>query len=380
MRFTTIWCLWFSLVVVNNHASAQIEQLLDGQLSGVSSFNPKATSTLFVGVRYLPEYSLNYTGDSNAFWDFNVAGNLSAGAIWRADSVRTYASADPYRAWARFSTSRLELRAGLQKIDFGVAKLVRPLQWFNQIDPRDPLQLTNGVYSLLGRYYFANNANIWLWSLYGNRDARGFDLFGTRAGSLEAGGRFQWPLPTGEAALSYHYRQVGGSDILNLPSSSVQNMGEDRLGLDVKVDRTVGLAFESAFIRKRKRIQQFTETLQVNCGVDYTFGIGNGLGILIEQYGIAFMERGFENRRETWVTAGLLTYPFSLFDQLQFIVYQPWVNSDPALILNYQHTFKRIVAYTMLYYNPESTGFVQQNDLTNQFQGPGIRILIVYNH
>ena len=35
---------------------------------------------------------------------------------------------------------------------------------------------TNGVNALLGRYYFNNNANIWLWGLYGNEDPRGFDI------------------------------------------------------------------------------------------------------------------------------------------------------------------------------------------------------------
>jgi hypothetical protein len=50
----------------------------------------------------------------------------------------------------------------LQKINFGSASMLRPLMWFDQMDPRDPLQLTDGVWGLLGRYYFLNNANIWL--------------------------------------------------------------------------------------------------------------------------------------------------------------------------------------------------------------------------
>ena len=58
----------------------------------------------------------------------------------------------------------IENRLGLQKIDFGSALLIRPLQWFNQIDPRDPLRLTNGVYGILFRQYFNDNSNIWLWN------------------------------------------------------------------------------------------------------------------------------------------------------------------------------------------------------------------------
>jgi len=78
----------------------------------------------------------------------------------------------PYRLWVRLSTERFELRAGLQKINFGSASMLRPLMWFDHIDPRDPLQLTDGVYGLLGRYYFQNNANAWLWVLWGNDKTR----------------------------------------------------------------------------------------------------------------------------------------------------------------------------------------------------------------
>ena len=66
--------------------------------------------------------------------------------------------------------NKLHIEPGLQKINFGSATMLRPLMWFDQVDPRDPLQLTDGVWGVLGRYYFLNNANIWLWGLYGNKN------------------------------------------------------------------------------------------------------------------------------------------------------------------------------------------------------------------
>src|SRR5690606_40300081 len=83
----------------------------------------------------------------------------------------------PYRLWARYSGNQFELRAGLQKINFGSATILRPLMWFDQMDIRDPLQLTDGVWAMLGRYYFLNNANIWLWVLYGNEDPKSWETF-----------------------------------------------------------------------------------------------------------------------------------------------------------------------------------------------------------
>ncbi|GAI27146.1 unnamed protein product, partial [marine sediment metagenome] len=57
--------------------------------------------------------------------------------------------------------------------------------WFDRIDPRDPLQLTDGVYGLLLRQYFLNNANIWVWGLYGNDDLRGWEYLPSEAKSVE---------------------------------------------------------------------------------------------------------------------------------------------------------------------------------------------------
>ena len=78
------------------------------------------------------------------------------------DSYCTFTESfiSPYRIWVRYQIKNWEFRLGLQKIDFGSAQLLRPIQWFNQIDPRDPLGLTNGVNGLLVRRYFKNNSNL----------------------------------------------------------------------------------------------------------------------------------------------------------------------------------------------------------------------------
>lgn len=35
---------------------------------------------------------------------------------------------------------------------------------------REPSQLTDGVYGVLVKYYFQNNANLWAWGLIGNKN------------------------------------------------------------------------------------------------------------------------------------------------------------------------------------------------------------------
>ena len=122
----------------------------------------------------------------------------------------------------KFSGDQFEVRAGLQKINFGSASMLRPLMWFDQIDPRDPLQLTDGVYVLLGRYYFLNNANIWVWALYGNDSRKGWEQIPSLKKVPEFGGRLQLPVSHGELGTTYHYRVADASSVPNLPHGTSQ--------------------------------------------------------------------------------------------------------------------------------------------------------------
>ncbi len=145
------------------------------------------------GARYIPTLSpvLNLGAKSkiDAELSLNTYGNLLFTEA-KYDTVNY--GLKPYRLWLRYSASNLEIRAGLQKITFGSASILRPLMWFDNIDVRDPLQLTEGVYSLLGRYYFNNNINIWLWTLYGNKNKKGWEVAPSVYEIPEFGGDFSF--------------------------------------------------------------------------------------------------------------------------------------------------------------------------------------------
>ena len=130
-----------------------------------------------VGVRYIPEFSLSQKFSGS----FSLAAELSLNGFGVAqflsgEDTQTDGDLEPYRFWLRLSTSRFEARLGLQKINFGSAALLRPLMWFDSLDPRDPLQLTDGVYGLLVRYYFQNNANIWALGIVRERNRQGLGV------------------------------------------------------------------------------------------------------------------------------------------------------------------------------------------------------------
>lgn len=351
-----------------------------GQASVVGSFSPKNDLPLFFGTRYIPEFRLTTKIDSVKNLDLLASANLSSTVLFSdLNKAQTNFNINPYRIWLRYSSKQFELRLGLQKIDFGSATILRPLQWFNQIDPRDPLQLTNGVYGIMGRYTFLNNANIRLWGLYGNEKARGFDVVPTNKTIPEFGGRIQHPVPKGELAFSYHHRSANTSNLDFVNTFS--EIPENRFALDGKWDVGIGLWFESVYIHRKKYIGNLTNQTLLNIGVDYTFPLGTGLNAVVEHMQINFNEEQFNVNNGMHLSAATFMYPLSFFDTLSTVIYYDRSSENTSFFINYSHQFKKLTGYLMGYYNPESiqTG-IQQNELFNQFKGPGIRLMLVYNH
>jgi hypothetical protein len=375
---TTSYILFFAISFCS---VGQQKVELEGQFILIGSYSPDNQLEGFLGSRCLPELSYLIPLDSaqTNFFDFEASANIYGNTSFSPfDTSSLDGNIQPYRIWARYHAKQFELRVGLQKIDFGSASLLRPIQWFNQIDPRDPLQLTNGVYGVLGRYYFLNNANIWLWTLYGNEKTRGFDAIGTNKKNPEFGGRIQYPTNKGEIAFSYHHRTANSTNVEFI--SQYEKIPEHRFGLDGKWDLEVGLWFESAFIYKTKDLGFLTHQALFNVGTDYTFGIGSGVNVLLEHLTIASDDRflGMENTAN--ITAATIAYPLGFFDNISGVFLYNWTAENFTFNINYIHQFEKVSVYVMAYYNPSTLSGIQQNDLVSQFSGPGIRVMIVYDH
>lgn len=377
MKFSFLYFI-VSLFILSS-GIAQNKFMFDGQASFYGNLSPESNKDYQIGGNYIPLINNSYNFNSNQSIDIEGSANM----YWYSsfDNFGSFSSdgkIDPYRIWIRYTSKQFELRAGLQKIDFGSSTLLRPLQWFNQIDPRDPLKLTNGVYGMLSRYYFQNNANIWLWLLYGNEKTRGFDLVKTNREIPEFGGRFQYPVTNGELAASYHHRTAnlkGFSDEFNF-----SKIPEDRFSIDGKWDVVIGLWFEATHIHKHKNIGFLTDQTLLNIGADYTFSVGNGLNLIAEHMVITMDEKMFQFKNNYNISASTISYPIGLFDTVSSILYYSWKDESMSFFVNYQHQFKKISGYLMGYYNPKNQKGIQQNDLLNSFSGPGIRLMLVYNH
>jgi len=359
---------------------AQDSLSLKGQLSTWMLYNGSNDLPVYMGGRYIPQLNYDLVLKNDQKIDFEASVNINGSAGFNPfDSLRSDGQLKPYRLWARYSSRQFEIRLGLQKINFGSASLLRPLMWFDQVDPRDPLRLTDGVWGVLGRYYFLNNANIWLWGLYGNKDPKGWELAGTKSNYPELGGRIQLPIPAGEAALSYHYRIA---DTLNLSGIVPQfsEVRENRIGFDIKLDMVVGLWFEGTWVTKNKELGILTNQEIFNAGIDYTFDIGNGLYVVYEQLLAANDEEAFNFQNITSFSLLSLSYPVGIFDNIRGIVYYDWKNNNAYNFLNWQKQFNNITLYFMGYWNPVDYNIPTQGSDQILFAGKGIQIMLVLNH
>lgn len=363
-----------------NPVIAQDSLKFSGQLSSGLNLNPKNKLPVWLNSRYIPQLNLSSRQKKDRLFDSEISLNIYGNAAFHPfDSAYFNGKLKPYRAWIRFSTDQFELRLGLQKINFGSASILRPLMWFDQIDPRDPLHLTDGVWALLGRYYFLNNANIWIWGLYGNNKPRGWEPVPVNKKYPEFGGRIQVPVPGGEAAVSYHHR------IANNTGNSIfdrfyDNIPEDRFGFDAKWDLKVGLWVEGSWTKKWKDLGSFTNEEIINAGVDYTFGLGKGLYVVYEQLLASADKTAFTFMNTTLFSLASVSYPINLFDRLSGIVFYNWTTNKFYNFVSLQRQYDRITIYIMGYWNPETLILPSSVGNNDSYSGKGIQLMLVFNH
>jgi hypothetical protein len=372
-----IFCAFLALPL---NFYGQDSTIFRGQASAWLNYNGSNHLPVYTGGRYIPQINSSFTLRNDHMIDLEVSANINGSAGFNPfDSLRATGRIKPYRIWARYSTHQFELRAGLQKLNFGSASLLRPLMWFDQVDPRDPLKLTDGVWGLLGRYYFLNNANIWLWGLYGNSKPRGWEPSGTNNRYPEAGGRIQVPVPAGEVAFTYNHRVA---DAGNLPGfkTGYNRVPENKLGFDMKLDLLVGFWLEGSWTKKNKDLGMFTNQEIMNAGMDYTFGLGNGLYVIFEQLLASNDEKPFLFRNTADFSLLSLSYPIGLSDNISGIVYYDWTNKNSYNFINWQKQFKNLTLYLMGYWNPKNYNIPAGGEGQNLFAGRGVQIMLVYNH
>lgn len=372
--------LLLSILLVQLQAQDSIFKF-KGQLDGYAGLNFSSPVQYRTGARFLPSLSIGKTFKNNLKFDSEISFDsyLNYHFIGSGNDASD-AKIKPYRLWVRLSSDRFELRAGLQKINFGSASMLRPLMWFDHIDPRDPLQLTDGVYGLLGRYYFQNNANAWLWVLWGNNKTKGWETVPSAQKIPEFGGRMQFQVPKGEVAVSYHHRTPDLSAVLN-PAfiHGTLTYPEDKIGLDGKWDIGPGVWTEYSLTHSSPDSAYFEPwTKLFTLGIDYTFSVGNGLYLASEYFRYSSANEIFNPGTDITFSSLTVNYPVGI-NKIGSIIYYNWKDKSWYRFINLQRQSDNWTYYLFLFWNPEKFAIYNNISGNNMFSGKGIQFMAVFN-
>jgi len=381
MKRNKLIILSIIFVVAFKYSTKAQESNFSEQVIGSSIFNFNDPLLTLAGIRYIPDYKSSTNLKDNLLFKTNFSLNIFGNALlYDLDSADTDFKIKPYRLQFGFGGNQFDVRLGLQKINFGSASLLRPLMWFDRIDPRDPLQLTEGVYSVLGRYYFLNNANIWIWGLLGNKDTKGWENFSSNEKKPEFGGRIQYPLLKGELALTYHYREGVIDGTFTDTLTNRDGFSENRYAIDGKFDFEIGLWFEGALIHQNLDFTDQPYQRLINVGADYTFGLGNGLNIITEYFTYQKTEDILGKGDGIEFGAMSLSYPINIINNLQAIVFYDFTNNDFYRFVNFSWTYDNWMIYVSAFWNPDNYQIYQNISGTNIYGGYGAQIMLVFNH
>ena len=338
------------------------------------------------GVRYIPSIRMALPLTDSLKLDSELSGNFY-GIKTSVEGEVPDISQDGkfYRSWIRVYTDYLEARLGLQEISFGPGKVLRSLQWFSQKDSRDPTGFTDGVKGGLFRYYFENDSNVWVWSLYGNSELMGISRFYSWPNEAEFGARYQISLESGEISISFHHRDVGAVEIPNFGSLDIARTSENRTGFDINWDFGVGVWLEAThFLYSRN--QNLPESLFfATMGGDYTFDLGDGLYTLIEIMGIGLedVDQVYENKTY-WTVALSQQYSLNLIDDCRFFALHQVESEITSLQVDWKRTYDNLIINLVLFYAhyPEGNSVSSTSAFspTESTTDKGLKLIVQYNH
>ncbi len=351
------------LILISFYFTYSSEPLYDfrGQATSQTTlYHYKKANNYSGNFRYIPRLLFINNLNNNYIVDFETSVNIFT-------NFQDNTELNPYRFKISLSNEQFKASIGLQKINFGPAQILRSLQWFDQMSPTDPLKITDGVYGVVLKYFSLNNSNLWVWSLYGNNELKGWEATKTKPKTSEFGGRFQIPIPYGEFASTIHSRETEFNYI------------ENKYGFDGRWDIVVGFWFESVFLNNNSKQALYQWQKMNTVGIDYTFGIGNGLYVLGEHMKISISDKIFNSNQDSQISSVMMTYPVSLFDNLLAVSYYSWDSNIMSQYIGWQRTYDNFMFNLNIFYYPEDEKSISSSDNPNN-SGYGLQIRITYNH
>lgn len=355
----------------------------EGQASVWGIVNDTDSINTQLAARYIAGLNISRRLGSSVSADVYVAANAFFESRFNHDywsqGSENISDVELYRWYARLALSNADLRIGLQRLNFGSAVLLRPLMWFDGLDPRDPMRFSEGVYGALLRVFLNNNANLWLWGLYGNNEVKGWEFLPTRERRAEWGGRIQYPVYTGELAFTYHRRTVDINSLLQPGWPPPSNLpAEHRYAFDMRWDIEIGFWTEIVMVDRGGELPINRWQRFINAGADYTIGIGNGIRVTGEYFEIGEPAEPFGSSNPTRFVAASHDYTLGLADGVRCILYRDLKRGDSYTFLAWTHTLDNWQFSLNGFWSPPASTL--NYDLESMMVGKGIQITATFDH
>ncbi|MBC8459014.1 MAG: hypothetical protein H8D67_13555 [Deltaproteobacteria bacterium] len=250
---------------------------------------------------------LKFSASPSEKTNFELALNLFAKDFPKQEDLQLESLLAPRldvdRAYLKLYFSKFDLTLGKQRIAWGNGLLWNPTDVYNEIDPFDPKGEREGVSALHAYIPLSDTASIATVLAFGDtvNDAR----TSLKASAVPFGVDFALSL-TKDGTKQWIY------------------------GLDLKGELKVGYWLEGAYFRTTD-----DNFYKVECGLDYTFGFGNGIYVALEFF---HDSSGFEKLDKDAFTKLLTRERDNLSRNYLYMIWQYQINDfasfRPASILN----------------------------------------------
>ena len=160
---------FFSYPIVKAQSFSTKGQFWASGLTG--NDGPSGQSAFESSMGYIPTFSLSRDLSDFTFFDFEWAYRLDRS--YSGDSLVSNHEKN-HRLWIRYSSEKVEVRLGLQKIIFGPSQIFRTLSWFDTFDLTDPTGQTDGVDAFRLKWFPSNSLSIWSWTIQNAQDTLSF--------------------------------------------------------------------------------------------------------------------------------------------------------------------------------------------------------------
>ena len=291
---------------------------------------------------YIPHLSRSFTLSDEDAIDFEFSERL----MFTSD--QSY-SLVPYRAWVRYTTSGMDIRVGLQKISFGPSQVLRSIAWFDNIDIKNPLALTEGVNSFRVKNYFSDSFNTWFW------------MIESEMSKFSLGGRGEYSTEVADIGLTLHRDE---DDQLHTAGQFpiLLNNANTRVGIDARYDGFIGLWNETAIIVEDKSDIHVCATI----GLDYTLPYLQGIHFLFEHLNYNRISTSIDNQNIA-LSSFMVGFPIGIFNNIMFITTMNWDDAKLNHYMKWSHTLDDFGINFMA-----STGPTDMNNI--------LQIMLTFNH